>query len=100
MCVEQSARKCAPFMWGAMMANTSIEELLQAANSASGLARNTWITYILFGAYLFVAVGATTPEQLLLEAPINLPLTGVTLPLRVFFQLVPWLFVLMHLYTL
>jgi uncharacterized protein YjbI with pentapeptide repeats len=87
-------------MRGAVMANSSIEELLQAANSASGLARNTWITYILFGAYLFVAVGATTPEQLLLEAPISLPLMGVKLPLRVFFQLVPWLFVLMHVYTL
>ena len=60
------------------MANSSIEELLQAADSASRLAQNTWITYILFGAYLSVAVGATTPEQLLLEAPITLPLMGVT----------------------
>jgi uncharacterized protein YjbI with pentapeptide repeats len=91
---------CGPFMRGAVMANSSIEDLLQAANSASVVARNTWITYILFGAYLFVAVSATTPEQLLLEAPITLPLTGVKLPLRVFFQLVPWIFVLMHLYTL
>jgi hypothetical protein len=64
------------------------------------LARNTWITYVLFGAYLFVAVGATTPEQLLWEAPVNLPLTGVKLSLRVFFQIVPRLFALMHLYTL
>jgi hypothetical protein len=82
------------------MADSNIQDLLQAANSASGSVRNTWVTYILFGAYLFVAVGATTPEQLLLEDPINLPLTGVKLPLRAFFQVVPWLFVLMHLYTL
>jgi len=65
-------------MSGAVMANSSIEELLQAADSASRLAQNTWITYILFGAYLSVAVGATTPEQLLLEVPITLPLMGVT----------------------
>src|SRR5215472_2525639 len=82
------------------MANSEIEDLLQATNSASGLARNTWVTYVLFGAYLFVTVGATTPEQLLREAPVDLPLTGVKLPLRAFFQVVPWLFVLMHLYTL
>ena len=82
------------------MATTTIEDLLKAVNDASGAARTTWMTFILFGAYLAVAVGATTQAQFLLEAPIQLPLLGVRLPLRAFYQVVPGLFVLMHLYML
>lgn len=82
------------------MANGSIEDLLKAENESSGNARATWMVFILLGAYLAVTVGATTYEQLLLGATIELPLLGVRLPLKAFYQVVPGLFVLMHFYTM
>jgi len=82
------------------MEETTVDDLVKAGNEASGQARNTWISFILFGAYLAVAVGATTHRQLLLEAPIDLPLLSVKLPLVAFYRLVPILFVLVHFYVL
>ena len=79
---------------------SSIEDLLKASNDQSAQARATWFTFLLLAAYLAVAVGATTHKQLLLEAPMALPLLGVTLPMVAFFELAPWLFVLAHFFIL
>jgi hypothetical protein len=77
-----------------------VDDLLKAANDVSAQARTTWFTYILFGAYLAVAVGSTTHKELLLGTPIELPLLNVRLPLVAFYRLVPGIFVLVHVYTL
>ena len=52
------------------------ENLLVACNDQSGQARNTWFTFLLLGAYLAVAVGSTNHRQLLLDAPLQLPLSA------------------------
>ena len=78
----------------------SIEDLLKASNDLSAQARTTWIAFILFGAYLVVAVGGTTHRQLLLENSIELPVLGAKLPLVAFYQVVPPLFVFVHFYVL
>jgi uncharacterized protein YjbI with pentapeptide repeats len=78
----------------------SVGDLLKASNDQSAQARTTWFTFLLLGVYLAVAVASTTHKQLLLEAPIALPLLGVTLPMVAFFELAPWLFVLAHFFML
>ena len=82
------------------MAATTIDDLLKASNDASAQARTTWFTFMLFGAYLGVTIGSTTHKQLLLDAPIELPLLSVKLPIQGFYRLVPLLLVLVHYYAL
>jgi len=79
---------------------SEVEDLLKAANDASAQVRALWLAYIALGAYLLVTVGGTTHKQLLLDQPTELPLLGVHLPLKAFFQIVPVLFVLVHAYVL
>jgi len=86
-------------MWLSMV-QSEVEDLLKAANDASAQVRALWLAYIALGAYLLVTVGGTTHKQLLLDQPMELPLLGVHLPLKAFFQIVPVLFVLVHAYVL
>ncbi len=74
-----------------------LNRLQDAANAASGDARNVYITFLLFGLYLAIIFGSTTHEQLLRESPVTLPLLGVGLPLFGFYWIAPALFVLLHL---
>jgi uncharacterized protein YjbI with pentapeptide repeats len=74
-----------------------LDKLQDAANSASGHARNVYVTFLLFGLYLAIIFGSTTHEQLLRESPVTLPLLGVGLPLFGFYWIAPALFVLLHL---
>ena len=73
------------------------KELLETVNAAAGRARAAWLAFIGVLAYLFVAVGATTHTQLLLEAPVKLPVVDVSLPVAGFFALAPLIFLLVHL---
>src|SRR6056297_1234783 len=77
-----------------------IEQLLQAGNETSARVRNLWITFLLFGTYLAIAIGSTTHRQMLLEAPIVLPILGAELPLVHFYQLAPILFLVFHFYLM
>src|ERR1700755_2485961 len=77
-----------------------IPDLLKAVNDASGRAFALWITFLTVGAYLAIAIGTTTHVQLLLEAPVKLPLLGVDLPLFAFYEFAPPLFLALHLYVL
>jgi uncharacterized protein YjbI with pentapeptide repeats len=83
-----------------MAAPDPIPDLLKAVNEASGRGLSLWITFLTIAIYLAIAIGATTHAQLLLEAPIRLPLFGVDLPLVAFYEVAPVLFVILHLYVL
>jgi uncharacterized protein YjbI with pentapeptide repeats len=77
------------------------EALLEAANDATAVARNLYITFILFALYLAISVGGVTDEMLLRDTGIAIPLLDkVELPVHTFFAVAPWLFVLLHFETL
>ncbi len=77
-----------------------VEQLLQNANQASARVRNLWIAFLLFGTYLAIAVGGTTHRQMLLEAPLILPVLNTGLPLLDFYRIVPGLLLIYHFYML
>lgn len=77
-----------------------VEQLLRAGNEASARVRNLWITFLLFGTYLAIAIGGTTHRQMLLEAPLILPVLNAGLPLVDFYRIAPGLFLVFHFYML
>jgi uncharacterized protein YjbI with pentapeptide repeats len=74
----------------------SIEKLQASVDAAATQVGHLYITFLLFGLYLAITVGATTHEQLLRSAPVELPLLDVAIPLFAFYWIAPALFVLMH----
>jgi uncharacterized protein YjbI with pentapeptide repeats len=75
----------------------AIIDKLQASVDATGTqVGHFYITFILFGLYLTYTVAATTDEQLLLSAPVALPLLNVRIPLSIFYYTAPILFVMLH----
>ena len=74
----------------------SIDKLQASADTAATQVGHLYVTFLLFGLYIAVAVGATTHEQLLRSAPVQLPLLNVHIPLFGFYWIAPFLFVLMH----
>src|SRR5829696_2539376 len=83
-----------------MVTSESLEKLFSAAETASTQARNVWVTFLLFGTYLAIAVGGTTHRGLLLANPVRLPLLDVDLDLFTFYWVAPLFFVIFHLYVL
>ena len=74
----------------------SIDKLQSAADCAATQVGHLYVTFLLFGLYIAVAVGATTHEELLRSAPVELPLLNVQIPLFGFYWIAPFLFVLTH----
>lgn len=58
-----------------------LEPYQWAVNEAAARVRGLWFGYIALLAYLFVAVGAVTHRDFLLESPVKLPALDVSLPL-------------------
>ncbi|WOH51964.1 pentapeptide repeat-containing protein [Bradyrhizobium sp. sBnM-33] len=83
-----------------MVTGEPLEKLFSAAETASSQARNIWVTFLLFGTYLAITVGATTHRDLLLENPVRLPLLDVDLNLFTFYWVAPLFFIIFHLYLL
>lgn len=77
-----------------------IGEARKALESATGISRSLWITFISFGAYLAIAVGSVKHVDLFLENPVKLPLLNVDLPLVTFFWIAPILLLIVHAYLL
>ena len=77
-----------------------IPDLLKAVNDASGKAFALWFTFLSIMLYLAIAIATTTHLQLLLEAPVKLPLLNVDLPLVAFYDSGPPLFLIIHIYVL
>lgn len=78
----------------------NLEEVTKAATDASSLASGLWLSFILFGAYYVISVGAVTHDDLFLEKPAKLPVLGTELPLKAFFIVAPFIFVIYHFYLL
>ena len=77
-------------------ASDRLEDLLGAANAASASARNAWLAFVSLTAFFYVTLGSVTHTALLLNSPVKLPILGIDLPLRSFFMVGPFVFVLVH----
>jgi len=70
--------------------------LLEAVNSASNISRSGWVLYLALMAYLMVAVAGVTHKDLLLNAPIKLPIMEVNIDLARFFAFAPLVLLFTH----
>jgi uncharacterized protein YjbI with pentapeptide repeats len=75
-------------------------ELRASVDDAAKSVSAIYITFVLAGIYIAIAIGSTTDMQLLAESDIALPLLNVGLPVRAFYMIVPFGFLLFHLYIL
>jgi uncharacterized protein YjbI with pentapeptide repeats/transposase-like protein len=73
------------------------EKLLDAANDASGSARNSWLAFIALLAYLLITLGGVSHKDLLLNSPVKLPIINVDIPLFSFFLYALLLLLLVYL---
>ena len=81
-------------------AQQELHALLEATNLASASARNTWVFFVGMMAYFFVALASVTHRDLLLEAPVTLPILNVDIALYSFFGFAPFVLLLMHFWIL
>src|SRR5690242_5722109 len=77
-----------------------VEGLVSTLNSVAQRIQALWISFILFGAYLTIAVLGTTHRMLFLEEPVTLPVFNIGLPLTSFYIVAPAFFIIFHLYLL
>lgn len=75
----------------------SFRSLAADVNTTSASARTGWIFFLAAQAYFFVALAGLEHRDLLLDAPVPLPLLQVDIQLRAFFLFSPIIFVLFHL---
>ncbi len=75
----------------------SARHLLSAVNQASDTAISAWLIYLALAAYFIVALAGVTHKDLLLNAPIALPILGISIALDRFFLFAPPLFILFHI---
>lgn len=77
-----------------------LEPFRNAVNESAARVRGLWLGYIALLAYLFIAVGAVTHRDLLLQNPVTLPVLNVDLPLLGFFAVAPVFFLINYFYLL
>lgn len=70
--------------------------LLEAVNRSADTVRKGWLVYLALLAYLAIAVAGVTHLDLLLAAPVKLPLLSTNIPLVTFFILAPAVLVGVH----
>ncbi len=75
---------------------TDPRKLLDAANSASGAARNAWLAFLFIMAYLAVTLAGVSHKDLVLNTPTNLPFVQVSIPLKAFFSFAPFVLLFAH----
>jgi len=93
-------RKPAPGSGSDSRSGPDLSAYRQAVNGAAARVRGLWLGYIALLAYLFIAAGAVTHRDLLLENPVKLPVLNVELPLVGFFAVAPVFFLINHFYLL
>jgi len=71
--------------------------LLEDVNAASGPARNGLMLFVAVLAYFFVTLAGITHTDLLLNAPVTLPVLRVEIDLRAFFIVAPAIVVVLHI---
>ncbi len=74
----------------------SPRSLLNAINRASATARNGWLALLALMAWLALALAGVSAADLLLDAPVTLPLLGVEISLASFFLFAPLLLIFVH----
>jgi uncharacterized protein YjbI with pentapeptide repeats len=81
--------------------SNNLDAARESVADAASVAGRLWLTYLGLMVYIILAVGAVTHRDLLLENPVRLPFLGeVLLPLVAFFILGPFVFIVLHAYTL
>lgn len=75
----------------------SFRSLATDVNVTSASARTGWIFFMAIHAYFFIALAGLEHSDLLLDAPVPLPLLQVEVQVRAFFMFGPFIFVLFHL---
>jgi uncharacterized protein YjbI with pentapeptide repeats len=70
--------------------------LLKAVNDAASTGNTSWIFFLAQMAYFYITVASVTHKDLLLNAPVQLPLLQTQISLEFFFQWGPFVFVLLH----
>src|SRR5215472_538767 len=78
----------------------NLDALRKSVEDAAGLSGGLWLSYLFVLFYIAIAAGAVTHVDLLLENPVKLPFLNVELPIKAFFFLAPFLFLISHAYTL
>jgi len=73
------------------------EQLVDAVNHSSSVARGLYLAFISFTAFLFVITSTTDDVDLLLRTPVDLPLFGVGVDLEAFYRFAPWVYCLAHI---
>jgi hypothetical protein len=71
--------------------------LLLSVNAASDTSQTVWLIFLLLMAYFVIALGSVSDKDLLLNAPITLPLLGIDMSLDRFFLFAPPILILLHL---
>src|SRR5262245_20637527 len=77
-----------------------VEALERSLNESAARVSAIWVSFLVFGLYLIIAVGSVTEPQLFRNDPIKLPVLNVDLPVWGFFFVAPVLFVIFHCYLL
>lgn len=72
-------------------------DALETVNQSSSIARALYISFIGLTAYITVNLLSTNDIDLLYYTPLKLPLLGVTIDLKGFYALVPWLYLIIHI---
>jgi uncharacterized protein YjbI with pentapeptide repeats len=77
-----------------------IEIARASADDSAKHVSSLYVTFLLAAIYVAIALGSTTDEQLLRAANLPLPFLGVGLPVKAFYVVVPFAFLLLHLHLL
>ncbi len=76
------------------------QEAIDAINTASNITRTLFISLMSLSAYLAVVIASTNDLDLLLYSPIKLPILTIEIDLKGFYTWTPWLYLIVHAYTL
>lgn len=74
----------------------SFKELVHDVNATSAAARAGWVFYLILLGYFFLALSGISHRDLLLDAPVTLPVIQAEVSLRGFFIFAPLLPLLVH----
>jgi hypothetical protein len=77
-----------------------ISALERSLNDSATRVSAIWVSFLISSLYLLTAATIVTHRQLFLAEPLKLPVLSIDLPLWGFFFLVPFLFVILHVYVL
>ncbi len=76
------------------------ETIRSSINDAAKYVSNLYINFLLLMIYIAITVFSTTDEQLLRESSLPLPLLNAPLPLEGFYVVIPFAFIVFHIYML